>query len=324
MTPSPLLFVVVAVAVLFAVEGVRALLRSNFLSNQAKARKRLRNLASQMQAGEEENPEESLLRAESSGSLLDSFLDTLPGVTALRVRLYCAGLTMTPKRFLGISLGLGVLAVAVASLFTVDPIIRAAASGVALVPWFNSGRLSRKRIAEFEHQFPDALDLLIRSLRAGHSLSVGLQMVSQELPDPIGREFGFVADEIRIGKAVPAALANLANRMPAPDLPFFVVAVSIQQETGSNLAEVLQNLSEVVRDRFQLYGKVRALTSMGRASANLLVCWPAVMIGALYSVNPDYIRPLWETPEGHTMMMISAVMIVIGYVICRRMATIKV
>jgi tight adherence protein B len=80
----------------------------------------------------------------------------------------------------------------------------------------------------------------------------------------------------------------------------------------------------VIRERFKLYGKVRALTAMGRASANLLACWPAVMVGSLYGVNPDYIRPLWETEEGHTMMMIAAVMIVFGYVICRRMATIKV
>jgi tight adherence protein B len=203
-------------------------------------------------------------------------------------------------------------------------LLRLAGGGLGLLPWLNARRLGTKRTQAFEQQFPDALDLLIRALRAGHSLSVGLQMVSDELQDPVAGEFGLVADEIQLGKPVPQALANLAHRVNAPDLPFFVIAVAIQQETGSNLAEVLQNLSAVIRERFQLYGKVRALTAMGRASANLLACWPAVMVGALYVTNADYIRPLWETEQGHTMIMIATVMIIFGYVICRRMATIKV
>jgi tight adherence protein B len=325
MNISPLVFVVIVVAVLFGAEGIHTLVRTHFSSDQAKARKRLRTLAAQIDRGEAgADEEESLLRSDTKPSWVDNLIDAIPGIMRLRVQLYCAGLTMTPKRFLAISFGLAGLGYVVATIFTADPVLQMLAMGVGLMPWINAGRLGRKRLGEFERQFPDALDLLIRSLRAGHSLSVGLQMVAEELPDPISREFSFVADEVRIGKTVPAALAHLATRMPAPDLPFFVVAVAIQQETGSNLAEVLQNLSSVIRDRFQLYGKVNALTAMGKATANLLVCWPGVMVGALYVVNPDYIRPLWETPEGHTMMMIAAVMIVIGYVICRRMATIKV
>ena len=321
---SPMLIVIAAVSLLFAFEGIRTLLSSNLFSKAAKTRRRLRKLASQMESGDVSTSEESLLRAEASKSQLDSLLDAVPGMEVVRVRLYCAGLPTTPKRFLATSLGISFIAVFVTSVFAVDPIVRFAAASAGFLPWINASRLARKRVEEFEQQFPDALDLLIRSLRAGHSLSVGLRMVAEELPDPIGREFGFVADEIQVGKTVSEALAALAHRIPSSDLPFFVVAVAIQQETGSNLAEVLQNLSGVVRARFQLYGKVRALTSMGRASANLLVCWPGVMVGALYAVNPDYIRPLWESPEGHTMMLISAVLIVVGYVICRQMAKIEV
>jgi tight adherence protein B len=103
-----------------------------------------------------------------------------------------------------------------------------------------------------------------------------------------------------------------------------VTAISIQQETGSNLAEILENLSHVIRERFKVYGKVRALTSMGRASANILAIWPGVMIGAIYLANPDYIAPLWESDAGGTIVLISIAMIVVGYVICRRMATIRV
>ena len=99
---------------------------------------------------------------------------------------------------------------------------------------------------------------------------------------------------------------------------------TIQQETGSNLAEILENLSHVIRERFKVYGKVRALTSMGRASANILAIWPGVMIGAIYMSNPDYIAPLWESEAGGTIVMISIAMIVVGYIVCRRMATIRV
>jgi tight adherence protein B len=195
---------------------------------------------------------------------------------------------------------------------------------LGLVPWIQLARLKAKRRDRFEQQFPDALDLLIRALRAGHSLSTGLQMVGKELPDPIGTEFGQVAHEIQLGQQVRSALNNLTYRVDSQDLPFFVTAISIQQETGSNLAEVLENLSRVIRERFKLYGKVKALTAMGRASANLLAGWPLVMVGALYAVNPGYVAPLWEEESGQLLALISFVMVIVGYVICRRMATIKV
>jgi tight adherence protein B len=195
---------------------------------------------------------------------------------------------------------------------------------LGFAPWFNTGRLGHKRTLEFEKQFPNALELLIRALRAGHSLNLGLQMVGEELPDPIGSEFAQVAEEIHLGNDVQSALANLAFRVDSVDLPFFVVAVTIQQETGSNLAEVLENLAQVIRERFKIHGKVRSLTAMGRGSANLLAVWPLVMVGSLYTVNRSYIAPLWETEGGHTMALIAAIMIAVGYFLCRKMATIRV
>jgi tight adherence protein B len=149
-------------------------------------------------------------------------------------------------------------------------------------------------------------------------------MVGEELPDPIGAEFAQVAEEIQLGNDVQSALANLSFRIDSVDLPFFIVAVSIQQETGSNLAEVLHNLAQVIRERFKIHGKVRSLTAMGRGSANILALWPFVMVGALYMVNRSYISPLWETEGGHTMALIAAIMIAVGYFVCRKMATIRV
>jgi tight adherence protein B len=195
---------------------------------------------------------------------------------------------------------------------------------LGLAPVVNVGRLKNKRRNAFEKQFPDALDLLIRALRAGHSLSSGLSMVGEELPDPIGTEFGHTADQIRLGKTMQSALSDLAYRVESIDLPFFVTAVAIQQETGSNLAEVLENLASVMRERFKIFGKVRALTAMGRGSANLLAAWPVIAVTSLYLVNPDYVAPLWEEPAGNTLAMISVAMVAVGYVLCRKFATIRV
>ena len=151
-----------------------------------------------------------------------------------------------------------------------------------------------------------------------------IKVIGSELPDPVGVEFAQLADEVQLGLPVNAALMNLVGRIDSEDLPFFATAIAIQQETGSNLAEVLHNLSYVIRERFKVYGKVRALTAMGRASANLLAGWPLVMVGAMYMTNPGYIAPLWETPQGHMMMVVSAVMVLIGWYGCRKMAEITV
>jgi tight adherence protein B len=284
----------------------------------------LRALAATLQA-RDGGEEISLLRGDKSGrSRLDVWIDQIPFTREIALMLYRAGITSSVKRFLGVSAGFAIAGAIGAAAFLPFSYADLIGLGAGALPYLHVMRLGRKRREAFEQQFPDALDLLIRALRAGHSFSTGLQMVGQELPDPVGREFGLMADEIQLGKDIRSALDNLIYRVDAPDLPFFVVAVTMQQETGSNLAEVLDNLSGVIRERFKLYGKVRSLTAMGRASANMLAVWPLIMVGALYAANPDYIRPLWETQAGHTMMLISAVMIAVGYVLCRRMATIEV
>jgi tight adherence protein B len=306
------------------VEGLQEVVSHRRGRQVSAARKRLRQMAALLQAPETLD-EESILRAKREGaSLVDRIVQALPFGAKLELSLYQAGLSVRPERFVLLSAGLFAGGGFVGMVLFEDLAMAAICSMVGLVPWVQLSRLRSKRRDRFEAQFPDALDLLIRALRAGHSLSTGLQMVGKELPDPVGSEFGQVAHEIQLGQQVRHALANLTYRVESEDLPFFVTAISIQQETGSNLAEVLQNLSRVIRERFKLYGKVKALTAMGRASANLLAGWPLVMIGALYSVNPEYIAPLWEEEGGQFLALISFVLVVIGYVICRRMAMIKV
>ena len=320
---SPILYVLVFLSAMLAVEGVVTVFQDKRGRQQSSTRKRLRQMATSLQAPETQS-EESLLRRVKEGGALDRLLRELPFFASLELNLYRAGLSIRPERFVLLSAALALGGLAVGSVFF-ESLGQAALCGlVGLVPWMQMSRLVGKRMYQFTAQFPDALDLLIRALRAGHSLSTGLQMVGKELPDPIGTEFGQVAHEIQLGQNVRSALANLTYRVESEDLPFFVTAISIQQETGSNLAEVLENLSTVIRERFKLYGKVRALTAMARGTANLLAGWPLVMVGCLYMVNRSYVAPLWETEQGHMLVMISAAMVAVGYVVCRKMAEIKV
>lgn len=324
MQMSPLSFVLVAVAAMLLFEAIKSFIEGRRRGpDPVKTKKRLQSLAARVQMPDA-GQEQSLLRAERRSTGIDGLIYGLPFANALELQLYRAGMALSLKRFLGISLAIGAASAFALSAFFPAPQSPLIGACAAILPWLQARRLGQKRTAAFEAQFPDALELLIRALRAGHALPAGLQMVGEELQDPVSQEFMLAADEIKLGKEVTAALANMAYRVDTPDLPFFVVAVSIQQETGSNLTEVLENLSLVIRERFKIYGKVRALTALGRASANLLAVWPAVMLGAISAVNPDYVAPLWNTDTGHTMCIIAVVMIVVGYVVCRRMATIEV
>ena len=197
------------------------------------------------------------------------------------------------------------------------------------LPFVQIARLRSQRMYKFEEQFPEALDLITRAMRAGHSLTFGFQMVGDELPDPIGAEFAQVAEEIKLGRELRVALGNLVYRVEAGDLPFFVTAITIQRETGGNLAEVLEKLGTLIRDRFALYGKVRALTAIGKASANLLAAMPLMLVAAALHLRRRG-RPLLRGAAIHARrpgMMLSAVavgLVVIGYILCRRMAQIEV
>jgi tight adherence protein B len=321
---NPMFYVLVLVGAVLTFEGLREVFSGRPTRGSASARKRLRQMTKRLQAPSQIH-EDTLLRVKATGaSLLERLLESVPGRHEMELRIYRAGLSTRPERFLALSGALAAAGVLFGLAFFHHPGKAILLASAGLLPWLHLSQLQAKRLARFEQQFPDALDLLIRALRAGHSLTSGFVMVGKELPDPIGSEFNHVADEVQLGQTMRNALVNLCYRVNSPDLPFFITAVSIQQETGSNLAEVLENLASVMRERFKLFGKVRALTAMGRASANLLAAWPAVMVGALYLVNPAYIAPLWEEPLGHVLLMISVAMVAVGYVLCRKMATIRV
>lgn len=166
-------------------------------------------------------------------------------------------------------------------------IVVALAIGVVL-PIFQLKGQASKRLAQLGDQFPDALDLTVRSLRIGHPLATALQTIAREMPAPTGPEFEIVARQIVYGKTPAEAIEKLATRMPSPDLRFFSVAVQIHHEAGGNLADILAGLSKIIRARFQLFRKVKALTAEGRFSAYFLSAFPLVMIVAMNALQPGY------------------------------------
>ena len=151
-----------------------------------------------------------------------------------------------------------------------------------------------RRRSKFGSQFPDAIDIIVRSLRAGHPVPIAVTMVAREMPDPIGSEFGLVADEVTYGADLETAMRNLYTRVGQDDLPLFVTAVAIQASTGGNLGEILSNLSAVIRSRFKMRRKVKALAAEGRASALILSSLPILLFGVIQLVSPDFYGSVWQ------------------------------
>jgi tight adherence protein B len=195
--------------------------------------------------------------------------------------------------------------------------------GLAL-PWLAIKRKRKQRFKEFERQLPEALDLMARSLRAGHAFSVGMKMIGDEFPDPIGPEFSRTVEEISFGIDVPQAMNNLNDRVISTDLKFFVTALVVQRETGGNLAEIIEAISRLIRQRFELLGRVKALSAEGRMSGIILFCMPLVMAGVLWFMNEPYMRILIEDEIGQVMAIGGALLMMVGAYVMKNMCDIKV
>ena len=191
------------------------------------------------------------------------------------------------------------------------------------IPFLYLKLKKRQRMKKFERQFPDALDLMARSLRAGHAFSGGLQMVAQEFDDPVGTEFQRVVNEVNYGSPVDQALKNLLNRIDVKDLTFFTVSVVVQRETGGNLAAILESIARLVRERFKLQGKIRALSAEGKLSAVILLGLPFLVAFALSIVNPKYLSVLLNDPLGKILVIIALCMMCFGIFMTRKIIDIK-
>jgi tight adherence protein B len=236
-----------------------------------------------------------------------------------------ANVNISASRFFGIC---GVLAVLgmVAGIVTgthpgIVPILGIAGGAIPLV-WLKFRR--SRRFNNFAKQLPDSLELIARALRAGHSLQAGFNLVAEETSDPIATEFRRVYEEQNLGIPIDEALRNMTERMPNVDLRFFVTAVILQRQTGGDLAEILDKIGQLIRQRFEIFGQVQALTGEGRLSGIVLLALPPALFLAVYHLNPDYVMPLFTDPLGKQMMAGGVVLQILGALVIRKIVNIEV
>ena len=196
--------------------------------------------------------------------------------------------------------------------------------GCGLLPLAFGSVQTKKRFAAFQKQLPDALELIARSLRAGHSLGSGFKLVGDEMTAPIGREFNRVYEEQNLGVPLEEALNTMSDRIPNLDLRFFATAVILQRQTGGDLAEILDKIGTLVRDRFRIWGQIQALTGEGRISGVVLLGLPSVLFLAIYYLNPQYVEILFVDPMGKKMMAVAIGLQLLGALVIRKIINIKV
>lgn len=215
----------------------------------------------------------------------------------------------------------------VATMFLRNSLIEAAGAGLIAatgLPYLALRLLRAHRLNKFGGQFPDALDTIVRSLRAGHPVPVAIAMVGREMADPIGSEFGMVSDEITYGASLETALQNLHHRVGSDDLPLFVTAVGIQESTGGNLGEILDNLSGVIRQRFKMRRKIRALAAEGRASALILSMLPIGLFFVIQWTSPQFYAAVWHENLTKILLAGTGAWLVIGNLVMFKMVNFKV
>jgi tight adherence protein B len=313
-------FVVVAVA---AFAGLSLL-------DQRSARARLiKERLAEESKGPERAPDEelALVRDEQLSQIpaLDSLLRSSAQVSAIQKTLAQAGIPMRAGNFIALSALAGIAATIIAYVLSKRVEIAWVAMIVGfMLPYSYASFKRTKRFARFDELFPEAIDTLARAVRAGHAFTTALEMITNEVGEPIAGEFRQLYEEQKFGMPVRDALMNLADRVPSVDVKFFVTAVMLQRETGGNLAEILDNLSYVIRERFKIQRQVRVYTAQGRLTMALLMGMPPIIVTVMMLLNPGFIRPLFSDPIGHTLLVAGITLQTVGYFVIRRIIRIQV
>ena len=321
-----LVFVVVALGV-FAVASLLD-------QRSAQARMLRQRLATVKEAAAHEpNEELALLRDEMLSKIpaLDNLLRRSSRISNLQPFLEQANLKIRAGNILMLCLVSG-LALAVAGFLMAASLTRNqallfAAAGLVIggfFPYSYASYRRTKRFQKFEELFPEAIDTLARAVRAGHAFTTALELIANELSEPVASEFRKLFEEQKFGLPVRDALMNLAERMPLVDVKFFVTAVMLQRETGGNLAEILDNLSYVIRERFKIMRQVRVYTAQGRLTMLLLMGLPPVIVVTMLLTSPAFIRPLFVDPIGHVLVVAGIVLQTLGYFVIRKIIQIQV
>jgi tight adherence protein B len=240
-----------------------------------------------------------------------------------------AGMDWTTKRFFinsGLGFVVGAIIGCLAPFQAMSVLARAACAGfvAGILPLMMVKKKRSKRLDELEAQLPDALDFLSRSMRAGHAFSISLEMVGQEIHDPLGQEFRSLFNEQNLGASLDRALMNFARRVPLPDVRFFSSAVLLQRQTGGNLSEILNRLSHIIRERFRLKGQVKAASAHGRLTATILTLLPIATLAGLMLTSPGYLEPMLNDATGRRVVAMGVLAQIIGNFFIRKVIKIKV
>jgi len=266
-------------------------------------------------------------------SILAQPLDDRPGVVETFIKRFGnisllfeqADTNLTVVKLLAISALMALLGISVGVVVRIHAaLLPAVGLMMGLLPLFWLLWRRRRRLKAFAAQLPDALEMISRTLRAGQSLGFGFNMVSTEMPLPISKEFGRVFEEQNLGIQIDETLRDMTERIPNLDLKFFVTALVLQRQTGGDLAEILDKIGGLIRDRFRIWGQVQALTGEGRLSGVVLLALPFVLFVAVYQLNPDYVMVLFNDPLGTKMLAVAAIMQILGALVIRKIVNIKV
>jgi tight adherence protein B len=294
---------------------------------ERQAAKRLKKRLRQVALQERRQSAAAMLREKYLRELspLERWLEALPGMERLALHLEQAGLQTAAYRVILLAAMLGIGAGWVALLLLQQPYL-AVLAGVAgfIIPFFRISMRRNKRLARFEEQLPEALDVMVRALKAGHPFSGTLQLVADEMDDPIAREFGITFADINYGLDVKQAFMNLLERVPNMTLMTLVTAVVVQRETGGNLAETLANISNVIRGRFRFSRRVKTLSAEGRMSAWILAMIPFFLFIVIMVTTPSYLPILMQEPAGMKIIAVAFFLQVIGILWIRRIIRIEV
>jgi tight adherence protein B len=318
---SPLLIAMIAFV---AVTGLIGLVAFVFRDPTPQASSRLDMLIGKKRRGDDEKAD--ILRKSAFEGDKRSLMEALtPQFLSPQKLFEQADCHIKPGVLMGIGLLLGA-AGATASVLLRMPLYLAPLWAVVpfTLPWLWLWNKRRMRLAKFAGQLSDALELVARALRAGHSLAAGMHVVAQEMPTPIAEEFNRVFEEQNLGIPIEESLKSMCERVPNLDLRFFVTSVGIQRQTGGDLAEILDKIGYVIRERFRILGQVKALTGEGRLSGVVLISLPFALFGFMLNMKPDYVEALWTTDMGRIMSGIALVLQVLGALWIRKIVNIKV
>jgi tight adherence protein B len=311
-------------AVILMIEGAWLWWSGSHGSAARRISKRLRLMAARGEGGAE-RIDILKQRAYNRNPRLEKLLRRFTRLAALDRLLLQAGVRWTVSQFLCSSLAMLAVGLMLPAMLGMPALAAVATPVLALaLPSMLLMRTRHARLLKLEEQLPEAADFIGRALRAGHSFANVLQMVGEEMPDPIAGEFKFAYEEINYGVPMNEALHNLALRVPLTDLRYLVIAVLIQRESGGNLAEVLGNISRLIRARLRLLAQVRVMSAEGRMSAWILGLLPLGVMGVMVVANPAYVRVLWTDPVGIRLMWYAGAMAATGVLWMRKLIRIRV